>query len=376
MSCFKFSLHYRLSFGLAIFTIFFLDASAGEHTVFYATSRELSHNYQSDPFTSSFSKTRSYGYFDATIVHGGLIPILFSKRITPTADYNEWIREMKATSEEKEGVLIYVHGFRNSFEKALQDGAILSEGIDKAIPIVYSWPALTIQQRERNWFKRRAEEIGNIPMEYVAAVQVERESINDFYEFTEAVSDSFGGKANVSIVAHSFGSRLLVGALAKNTERNRFRNIVMVAPDYSKERFDSKRGLIEGLARRLTIYFAEDDIVLPISAAANADRKEKGTLGNQFIGKLFNSEKTDVIDSSGMGRTLFGHSYHVTSPAVRDDISILIDSGRPASQRPEYLKRIFGKSKEKSWFTFRKKTSGTPLRSGRNMLKGLFRNGK
>lgn len=339
----------------AIATILTGSLFGAEAKVFFATKRTI--DFKNGTFVNNvnISENRNYGIYTANVLNHSIIPVVHSesdiRSIEKSASYQSWVNSMRKTYPSSHRVFVYVHGFRNSFKDGLQRTAILSEKMNSTVPVVYSWPASKLESG--NFFDNLKLTLLN----YNNSIEVEDASSRDFAQFLKALSRSFGGPQNVSIVAHSFGNSITLKALTDEARSLKFRNIVMVAPDVPRWKFDRSRSLLEGNTKRLSLYVAEDDLVLSASTIRDTSRWTKGSLGNQRIGTLFNTPgKTDVIDSSRMGLSLGGHSYHVTSRAVRDDIVELIDKDRSADQRTAYLKKMRIKETKDSWFTFKKKS--------------------
>lgn len=346
----------KFTLSVLVFTCFVgtWNCLSKDKDVFFATSRGVSIIDGKVRVTDSNGHVRKYGHYQASVIDEGLFPIVHSSSSLSgvekslTSNYSSWIRAAKNSYPGRTKVLVYVHGFRNSFQDALNRSAILSEKMETVIPIVYSWPAS--KGVPASW----KEAVKGILADYHHALDVEDESARDLALFLRSLGGTFGSR-NVNVVAHSFGNSITLKALTEEAKNMKIRNVVMVAPDVPRSEFDKKRRQLEARTNRLSIYYAEDDLVLTGSSLRDSRRWGSGSLGNQTRGTLFNTKgKTDVIDSSYMGRTIGGHGYHTSNRRVRDDISNLIDRDSNANQRKTALKKVKNSSGN-SWFTFKKK---------------------
>lgn len=332
--------------------------------IYFAASRVTSNENGVLIFKNEPSTERTYGKYEVSVENGGWVPkaSIDHTNNAPTMvsqDYRKWIGDINASTERKK-VLVYVHGFRNSFIDAVESAAILTEPMETVVPIVYSWPA------SKETPTRVLDALKIVLADYHQAEDVKEDSAKDLKAFLNNLGDEFGPE-NVSVVAHSFGNSVTLSALKDGNGSVRFRNLIMVAPDVRRDEFVKTREEIEGKVGRVSIYFAEDDLVLKGSTVRDSRRWANGSLGNQKPGTLFNSPKTDVIDSSFMCFTFGGHSYHTSNRRVRDDITNLVDRNKNASARKSALEEKGTGSKR--WFTFKKKERIREAENRKNIIR-------
>ncbi|MFZ5691428.1 MAG: alpha/beta hydrolase [Pseudomonadota bacterium] len=212
-------------------------------------------------------------------------------------------------------VLVYIHGFNQSFETAALDAARLSDGL--AFPgetMLFSWPSK------------------NSLMNYI----YDRESAlwsRDALEgmFDELIADSSVGR--VHIVAHSMGTMVAVEALRQLYDRrgagaaSRFGAIVLASPDIDMDSFTSSVARVGSLARKITVLTVAND------RALGAMRDMAGGVTRVGIAEKERLEALGirVIDASGYAGGGLNHDLFLTNAQVRQDIRRFIaDAASPA----------------------------------------------
>ena len=150
-------------------------------------------------------------------------------------------------------VLIYVHGFKQTFETAALDAAHLSDGMNfRGQTMVFSWPS----------------KAGLFDYAY------DRESAmwsrDDFERVLLSLVGSQGG-GRIHIVAHSMGTMLTLESLRQLYARygdaatQRIGAVVFAAPDIDLDVFRSAVGRIGPLAKKITVIAATNDRALALS---------------------------------------------------------------------------------------------------------------
>jgi esterase/lipase superfamily enzyme len=212
-------------------------------------------------------------------------------------------------------VLIYVHGFKQTFETAALDAARLSDGIKfHGQTMVFAWPS-------------RA---GLFDYEY------DRDSAMWSRDAFERVLESViaaPGTGRVHIVAHSMGTMLTLESLRQLYARygdaaaNRIGAIVFAAPDIDMDVFSSAVTSIGVLARKITVVTATNDRALALSGRLAGGMTRVGAAEKAAIERL----GVRVIDASDAGWGIINHDLFLSSAEVRGVIRRSIDSaGVPA----------------------------------------------
>lgn len=137
---------------------------------------------------------------------------------------------------------------------------------------------------------------------------------------------------NITLIAHSMGNWVLMSGLALTRyyqdaeDRRAVKQVLSIAADINIE--DLRRGLKSGLwhtntISRVTLYFSESDRALYGSTLINWSATRVGAdLRLEGFSGPSTGDRFDRIDCSSTGRAAgqLGHSYHVSSHPVRQDI--------------------------------------------------------
>jgi esterase/lipase superfamily enzyme len=205
-------------------------------------------------------------------------------------------------------VLIYVHGFRQTFEEAVLDAARLSDGIKfRGQTMVFSWPS----------------KAGLFDYGY------DRESAmwsrDPFERVLQAiVADSNAGR--VHIVAHSMGTMLALESLRQLHARygdaaaDRIGAAVFASPDIDMDVFTSSINRIGPLARKITVIAATNDRALALAGRIAGGTTRVGAAEKAAIERL----GVRVIDASG-GWGIVNHDLFLSNAEVRRVIRRSID---------------------------------------------------
>lgn len=207
-------------------------------------------------------------------------------------------------------VLIYVHGFKQTFETAVLDAARLSDGIVfHGQTMAFSWPS----------------KAGLFDYNY------DRDSAMWSRDAFERVLQSFVAAQNVGrihIVAHSMGTMLTLESLRQLYARygdavaNRIGAVVLAAPDIDMDVFSSSVTAIGPLARKITVITATNDRALALSGRLAGGMTRVGAAEKAAIEKL----GVRVIDASDSGWGIINHDLFLSNADVRKVIRGAIDS--------------------------------------------------
>ncbi|MEA2981309.1 MAG: hypothetical protein QOF09_3132 [Alphaproteobacteria bacterium] len=208
-------------------------------------------------------------------------------------------------------VLLYIHGFNQSFETATLDAARLADGLRfSGDTVLFSWPSR------------------NKLFDYMA----DRESATWSRDALEATLDSLvtrPGLGRVNIVAHSMGAMLAIEGLrlayAKHGERltDKIGAVILAAPDLDIDVFSSSIARMRPLAGRITVITSNDDralaVVASLAGGARVGRVKKATLQAQGL---------KVIDTSGAGWGIINHDLFLSNAGVQKVIARAIELGK------------------------------------------------
>jgi esterase/lipase superfamily enzyme len=207
-------------------------------------------------------------------------------------------------------VLIYVHGFRQTFETAALDAAHLSDGIKfRGRTMVFSWPSkaglfdYAYDRESAMWSRDQFERV-----------------------LRSLVATESAGR--VHIVAHSMGTMLTLESLRQlharygDTVADRIGAVVFAAPDIDMDVFTSAINRIGPLARKITVITATNDRALALSGQIAGGMTRVGAAERAAIEQL----GVRVIDASQAGWGIINHDLFLSNAEVRQVIRRSIDS--------------------------------------------------
>lgn len=262
---------------------------------------------------------------------------------TPMAfqDEGDWWQALQAETDRRQGrVLLYVHGYRETFETTSKDAAQIARmtGFDGPV-IEYSWASQ-----------------GDV-LKYVADETNMYHDVRNFRDFLRSLADKPWVK-EIVIVSHSLGARLVIPAIGSADRMSRradrtgnISNIILASPDIDRETFE--RDIVDevlapervGQDRRITIYVSAKDKALAVSRALHGYPR----LGSPFCFNPEDAKKLKaagqpdrcypvaipgltVVDTTEVSRGSTGHSNFLRSAvACRDFVDVV--AGKRA--RPE-----------------------------------------
>lgn len=206
-------------------------------------------------------------------------------------------------------VLIYVHGFKQTFETAVLDAAHLSDGIRfRGRTMVFSWPS----------------KAGLFDYAY------DRDSAmwsRDDFERVLSALVSAPGAGRVHIVAHSMGTMLSLESLRQlyarfgDTVTSRIGAVVFAAPDIDMDVFSSAIHRIGPLAGKITVIAATNDRALALSGQIAGGMTRVGAAEKAVIAQL----GVRVVDASQEGWGLINHDLFLSNAEVQRVIRRSID---------------------------------------------------
>jgi esterase/lipase superfamily enzyme len=174
-------------------------------------------------------------------------------------------------------VLIYVHGFKQTFETAVLDAAHLSDAIRfRGRTMVFSWPS----------------KAGFFDYAY------DRDSAmwsRDDFERVLSSTVSTPGTGRVHVVAHSMGT------------------VVFAAPDIDMDVFSSAVSRIGSLAGKITVIAATNDRALELSGRLAGGMTRVGAAEKAAIERL----GVRVVDASDAGWGIINHDLFLSNADVQ-----------------------------------------------------------
>lgn len=206
-------------------------------------------------------------------------------------------------------VLIYVHGFKQTFETAVLDAAHLSDGIRfRGRTMAFSWPS----------------KAGLFDYAY------DRDSAmwsRDEFERVLSSLVSAPGGGRVHIVAHSMGTMLTLESLRQlharygETVTSKIGGVVFAAPDIDMDVFSSAVQRIGPLAGKITVIAATNDRALALSGQLAGGMTRVGAAEKAAIARL----GVRVVDASAEGWGIINHDLFLSNTEVQKVIRRSID---------------------------------------------------
>ena len=206
-------------------------------------------------------------------------------------------------------VLIYVHGFKQTFGTAVLDAAHLSDGIKfRGRTIAFSWPS------RAGLF------------DYAYDRDSAMWSRDDFERVLSALVSAPGG-GRVHIVAHSMGTMLTLESLRQlygrygDTVTSKIGAVVFAAPDIDMDIFSSAIQRIGPLAGKITVIAATNDRALALSGQIAGGMTRVGAAEKAAIARL----GVRVVDASQEGWGIINHDLFLSNAEVQRVIRRSID---------------------------------------------------
>jgi esterase/lipase superfamily enzyme len=207
-------------------------------------------------------------------------------------------------------VLIYVHGFNQTFETAALDAARLSDAIKfRGRTMVFSWPS-------------RAE-----LFDYAYDRDSAMFSRDNFERVLSSIVSS-PGAGRVHIVAHSMGTMLALESLRQlyarygDTVTGKIGAVVFAAPDIDMDVFSSAISRIGPLAGKITVITSTNDRALALSGRIAGGTTRVGAAEKAAIERL----GVRVLDASDAGWGIINHDLFLSNEEVQQVIRRSIDA--------------------------------------------------
>lgn len=263
---------------------------------------------------------------------------------TPMAfqDEGDWWQALQAETDRRQGrVLLYVHGYRETFETTSKDAAQIARmtGFDGPV-IEYSWPSQ-----------------GEV-LKYAVDETNMYHDVRNFRDFLRGLADKPWVK-EIVIVSHSLGARLVIPAigaadrLSRRADRTgNIANIILASPDIDLETFE--RDIVDEVlspervaqGRHITAYVSAKDKALAVSRAVHgyprlgspycfdpfqaAELRAKGYPERCFVSAI---PGVTVVDTTDVSRGSTGHSNFLRSAVACRDFVDAVAGKRTRSER-------------------------------------------
>jgi esterase/lipase superfamily enzyme len=311
-------------------------------TVYFATNRRLNgpaENWRSygtsivspsDPAAVTYA-TAFVDNADLTADKTGLIESIQNVR---SGSFSPQV--LADLSEPGRNLLVFIHGFDNSFENALTRAAFNREwfarsGVEAAdtTVIAFSWPSLgKLLSLPLPWEDYRRDQI--------MAGQSGLHIMSFFANLEPIVRHARSMGNRTFLLAHSMGNWALQAAVESwfshgNGDAFLFDEAILAAADERYDTFEfpppGRLSNLHRLAKRIAICFSTADAVLALSVAINLGARRLGQEGphHRFDTNRFPPSEYLMVDCSEFRDYRFGfassHQYYRRSPGVRAEIA-------------------------------------------------------
>jgi esterase/lipase superfamily enzyme len=226
-------------------------------------------------------------------------------------------------SSKNKHALVFVHGYRVSFEDAARRAAQLAEDLEIDIPLFYSWPScVKIMGYEKD------------------ATMAER-AVPEIIRFLDLIARQSGAEV-VHVIAHSMGAFALSRALGDYlttrapTAKPAFREIILAAPDVDEDVFRKQIApKIVNQGTQLTLYASRRDYALLCSRGLRLGLSRAGLVrsGRPVVVKGVETIDVSAVNDDFAWGMIQGHSYVGNRTPVVQDIFELLQLGKRAGER-------------------------------------------
>ena len=322
--------------------------------LWYGTNRKPTQPFlMSNPFGSERDTKLNYGVAEVFIPKshetGSLGSYSFQKRkkdepirfsfARPLDDASYW-SSLKTTQKKinpnHRVVLVFIHGYNNSFIDAARRTAQIWAGLNlKGIPAFYSWPS-------------RASTLA-----YTADEATVDYSEKYLAEFLQRLRQEVGPSQPIHLIAHSMGNRALLRVAIQLQNQLRFGQIILAAPDVDADFFHDMAKVYSKISERTTLYVSKTDKPVKFSQKVH-DRSRVGA--PPAFARVDGIDTVEVVSRTGLLE--MGHSYFAEHAELLGEIGHLITHnpssgytyvGSRLDRRSDCAKEQGGATQESCW---------------------------
>lgn len=276
-------------------------------------------------------------------------------KLGSAALFEELRQDLKANDRD---VIVYLHGFANSFENSAIRAAALQSlyggGAQPAVVVMFSWPSNGVAQPVWNYVSDREDaEASGLAMgralmrlaEFLAGMRAaDHAAMLAARRAGEAPdpADLVQCTRRLHLVAHSMGAWALRHAIRKFVELQGgrapriFDNVFLMAADEDHDALERPEKLapLAQLASRVHVYHAANDVALTISDRTKGLPDRLGADGPTSLDLL--DERIVAIDCGRVSKTALTHGrhqYYRLRDEVIEDVRATL-AGAPPDGRP------------------------------------------
>ncbi|MEY1556564.1 alpha/beta hydrolase [Yoonia sp. R2331] len=314
------------------------DETHRDVPIFFATNRALNDDPDFDDPASTFTddydvlrygtgiisiprehrmgELESQGWFASLMFDPDIEKHVILQDLTPWT--TEEVMQMLAgeLQSSENAILMYVHGFNTSLDKAARRAGQLTYDLAWDGPsFLFSWPS-----------RGRA-------INYLSDSTMAQRSVPDLKRVLRDLAAQDPDR--IIVIAHSMGTRIISEAMAEMVAEDdpavdEITTIVLAAPDIDEVVFRTRIAprFREATSTHFTLYASAEDSALKASKEANGFRRIGDTTDGvpQLPG-------IDVIDATGVVSDFFGHTYFGDNTSILSDIYEMVHTGSPVNRR-------------------------------------------
>ena len=235
----------------------------------------------------------------------------------PEADFWSLLRQELRPEVEENSLLLFLHGFWQTFEQAAIRTAQLKYDLKMPCAAFYSWPS------------------HGSPFRYTADSTNAAASAPYIARFLRRLAEVASARqVRLHIVAHSMGNHALLIALEKLLSSLKgakpaftIANLVFAAADVDQDIFVNSVSSTTALANRRTLYASGED-----RALRKSGHKHKMPRAG-FLPPVTIEKHTETIEVPNFDFNDLGHGYYANAGLVLHDMFELLHHGTKISQR-------------------------------------------
>ncbi len=313
------------------------DISFDVVPIFYATDRKAAGDLRSRPFyTSERGVELSFGIAEVSIPQNHRRGEVERPRVwrielreeparhvvvmsVRELERKVFLADLRSDLEKTNGreALVFVHGYRVSFEEAARRTAQIAHDLSFAgIPMLYSWPSqgtftgYFTDETNARWTESHFEELLRLVLSEVGALQVH-------------------------VLAHSMGNRPLIETLSRfdigslPAGSATLSQVIFAAPDIDAGTFRDLARAFHQRADRCTLYASSNDEAL---AGSRKLLRSGLARAGESGARLVVVDGVNTIDASEVETSLLGHSYY-GEQTILADIFYLLRGGQEPDDR-------------------------------------------
>jgi esterase/lipase superfamily enzyme len=265
--------------------------------------------------------------------------------------------EKRLARSKTKDVIVYVHGFNETFATAAYTAAELCHFLGReSVCALYTWPASST---------------GNFLTSYTSTTESARYAEDHLRKMLRVLA-STPGLNGVHLLAHSRGAAVLMSTLrglfiesvaAGKEPINTLHidNLVLFSPDIDYDLFaqDITAGLSDpdmysvwpserlprALRGRFTVYSSPNDRALLVSQFLFRSKMRIGNVRTENISEAVQRylepfDRLDIIIYQGDRTDAFGHSYFTSNPRVSSDVIQLLRFGKKLGDQGRDLTKV------------------------------------